>query len=295
MRQDRRGSWYLLTAGILGVAIGLIYSWVISPVMYVDAPPYALRADFKDDYRALVAAAYIYSGDLLRAEDRLAQLKDDEIAQNLTAQAQRALAEGRPEEEVRALGILAMALGEEVTPGASSMAPTELATNTPPTQVITSTPLLILPSGSSSISSQIDPTETNTAPTLRPTSIFQPTRTPIFTPTQGAPFMLFETRLVCNPDQPDPLIQVIIQDAAEQPVPGMELVVTWEEGEDHFYTGFKPELGLGYADFTMTPEVIYALSLAGSGQAVNDLIAAECLSEDGTRYWGSWMLTFLQP
>src|SRR4030067_2648232 len=92
MRQDRRGSWYLLTAGILGVAIGLFYSWVVSPVKYVDAPPYALRADFKDDYRALVAEAYIYSGDLLRAEDRLAQLKDDEIVQNLTAQAQRAYA-----------------------------------------------------------------------------------------------------------------------------------------------------------------------------------------------------------
>jgi hypothetical protein len=285
----------LLTGGILGAAIGLFYSWVISPVKYVDAPPYALRADFKDDYRALVAAAYVYSGDLLRAEDRLAQLKDDGTAQKLAEQAQRALAGGHPDEEVQALGALVLALGNEITPIASSMAPMELETDAPPTAVITSTPLLILPSGSSNISSQIDSTQANTALTLRPTSIFLPTRTPISTPTPGAPFQLFETRLVCNPDRPDPLIQVVVQDAAEQPVAGMELVVAWEEGEDHFYTGFKPEMGLGYADFAMTPEVIYALNMADGGQAVNDLIAAECLSEDGTRYWGSWLLTFIQP
>jgi hypothetical protein len=116
MRQDRRGSWYLLTGVVFGIAIGLFYSWVISPVEYVDAPPYALRADFKDEYRALVAAAYLYSNDLLRAENRLAQLKDDDTAQSLAMQAQRALADGHPETEVRALGFLAMALGKGVTP-----------------------------------------------------------------------------------------------------------------------------------------------------------------------------------
>ena len=78
MKQERRGSWYLLTGAVLGVAMGLFYSWVISPVKYVDAPPYALRADYKDEYRALVAAAYMYSSDLVRAQDRLAQLKDDQ-------------------------------------------------------------------------------------------------------------------------------------------------------------------------------------------------------------------------
>jgi hypothetical protein len=100
---------------------------------------------------------------------------------------------------------------------------------------------------------------------------------------------------LCNPEQTSPLIQVEIQDAAGQPVPSIELVVTWDGGEDHFFTGLKPELGMGYADFVMTPEVVYSLHLAEGGQAVNDLTAAECLSEDDNRYWGSWMLTFVQP
>jgi len=112
MKQDRRGSWYLLTGAVIGIALGLVYSWVISPVEYVNAPPYALRADFKDEYRALIAAAYLYSYDLIRAEDRLAQLKDDDVLQSLTKQAQKALTEGHPEAEVRALGSLALALGQ---------------------------------------------------------------------------------------------------------------------------------------------------------------------------------------
>ena len=124
MKRDRRGSWYLLTGAILGIAMGLVYSWMVSPVQYVDAPPYALRADFKDEYRALVAAAYLYNNDLLRAEDRLAQLKDDNPAQSLALQAQRAFEEGHPQAEVRALGILAMELAEGLTPQASSGTPT---------------------------------------------------------------------------------------------------------------------------------------------------------------------------
>jgi hypothetical protein len=87
---------------------------------------------------------------------------------------------------------------------------------------------------------------------------------------------------------------VEIQDAAEQPVPSIELVVIWDGGEDHFFTGLKPELSLGYADFLMTPGVVYSLRLVDGGQTVNDLTAAECLSDDGSRYWGSWILTFIQ-
>jgi hypothetical protein len=109
------------------------------------------------------------------------------------------------------------------------------------------------------------------------------------------PFALQETRLVCNTDQPVPLIQVDIKDAAGQPVPSVEIVVTWEGGEDHFFTGLQPELGLGYGDFTMRPDVVYSIHMPGGDPLVDDLTAAECVSEDESRYWGSWFLTFIQP
>jgi hypothetical protein len=264
-------------------------------VKYVDAPPYALRADFKDEYRALVAAAYMYSNDLLRASDRLAQLKGDETAQSLAMLAQRALAEGRPEGEVRALGILALALGEGVTPGASNAASTQTVITSTTVSSETPTPILNQPTVSLAVSQQASPTQSSTVPAPQAINTLQPISTTTSTPTQGAAFVLQGSRLVCNLDQSQPLIQVDIQDAAGQPVPSIELIVTWDGGEDHFFTGLKPELGLGYADFLMTPDVVYSIYLAEGGQSVNDLSAAECLSEEGSRYWGSWMLEFIQP
>lgn len=295
MKNDRRGSWYLLTGAVLGVALGLIYSWVINPVEYVDAPPYALRADFKDEYRALVAAAYLYSNDLLRAEDRLAQLKDDETAQTVAMQAQRALAEGHPEGEVRALGILAMALGDGVVPVASSVVSTQTMINAPTASASTLTPIIQQPPATPDISQQATPTQTSTKPAPQSTNTLEPTSTATSTPAQEAAFLLQETKLLCNLDQTQPMIQVEIQDATGEPVPSIELIVTWDGGEDHFFTGLKPELSLGYADFLMTPGVVYSLRLEDGGPTVNDLTAAECLSEDGSRFWGSWMLTFIQP
>jgi len=43
--------WVLpLVAVILGVAIGMVYAWVINPVQWVDGEPQQLRADLQEDY-----------------------------------------------------------------------------------------------------------------------------------------------------------------------------------------------------------------------------------------------------
>ena len=77
---EERGSWYLLTAVILGIALGLWYSWVGSPAEYVDTAPDSLRTDFKDVYRVTIASAYAATGDIARAKARLALLGDDDPA-----------------------------------------------------------------------------------------------------------------------------------------------------------------------------------------------------------------------
>jgi hypothetical protein len=116
-----------------------------------------------------------------------------------------------------------------------------------------------------------------------------------FTPYPLALYALQNSQLVCSQNQDTPLIQVEVNDAAGQPVSGVELIVSWEGGEDHFYTGLQPELGQGYGDFLMTPGVIYTLQVNAGGQLVSDLSAAECVAQDGTRYWGSWLITFVEP
>jgi hypothetical protein len=83
--------------------------------------------------------------------------------------------------------------------------------------------------------------------------------------------------------------------AVNIPVAGVQIVVTWDNGVNTFYTGFKPELGPGYADFEMTPGIIYVLQLTKGDKPVTGLAAQECEGSGGERYWGSWRLTFKQP
>lgn len=289
MKQDHRGSWYLLTGAILGIAMGLVYSWVISPVQYVDAPPYALRADFKDDYRVLVAAAYMYNHDLLRAEDRLAQLKDGDPAQSLTLQAQRAFEQGHPQAEVRALGILALELGQGLTPQVPSTTPAPFTAYPSAMDTVVSSPIASQPPGNPSITPQPGLTQEGSSINV------QLTQVAFSTPAQGSPYAVEDSTLICNPDQPEPMIQVFVQDAAGNPVPDVELVVAWENGEDHFFTGLQPELGMGYADFLMAPGAVYSFALAGSEPLVTGLAPSTCQTEDGQSYWGSWLLTIIQP
>jgi hypothetical protein len=283
---------YLITGLVLGVAFGLVYSWVISPVEYVNAAPNSLREDYKSQYLTLVAAAYLSSGDLERAKARLHELGDADFAQLVAIEAQRALAEGRPTSETSALGLLAAALGQGptlvFTPIATTALPTVELTNTQsPTPVIserTDTP-------TSPTESTIQPTDVGS--TAEPTNTLLPTRTP--SPTPGDPFELLDISLVCDPTRNEALIQVETQDASGGPVPGVEFIVIWDGGEDHFFTGLMPEFGLGYADFSMTPGVTYVLRLAEGGDPIPDLVAAECEGTAGERFWGSWRLIFKQP
>lgn len=51
--------WFpLLLAIAIGVALGLVYGWIISPVKFVDTTPASLRTDYKTDYVLMVAESY---------------------------------------------------------------------------------------------------------------------------------------------------------------------------------------------------------------------------------------------
>jgi len=297
--RENRGPWYLITGLILGAAIGLAYAWVFQPVEYTNTTPASLRADFKDQYRALIASAYLADGDLVRARARLELLKDDDVYRVLAEQAQHTLAEGNAPQEARALGMLAVALGK---PPSTLSAPAGSSSGTPGTTATTAVSITLTITTTSTITLTTTPgtgtpspsiPTTHAGPTATPTITPLPTRTS--TPTPGAPFALKSEELSCNSDQVTPLIIVQTYDAAEHGVPGVEVVVNWEGGENHFFTGLKPELGLGYADFSMTPGVVYTLRLAEGGQIIPNLTPTECEDQDGGRYWGSWLLVFEQP
>lgn len=340
---EKRGPWYLLTGLVIGAALGLLYAWVVRPVQYTNTAPDSLRTDYKDQYRAVIAAAYLANGDLLRARARLELLQDPDLYRVLAEQAQRTLADGGSPQEARGLGLLAVAVGQSAltTPGeappdgTSAPAATSELPGSPQAEIsatlalegtgtpVLETPILETPDitpvvtdlGQSTASPSGTPRETaGTAPstgtsspgatrTPTPTRTPGPTSTPLptrtATPTQGAPFVLDRQELVCDPDLIQPLelalVQVQVYDSAGKPVPGVESVINWEGGENHFYTGLKPEINPGYADFAMQPGVIYSLRLAEGGQIIPGLTPAECERTGGLRYWGAWRLVFVQP
>lgn len=61
---------------IIGIALGLLYGWVVDPVDYIDTPPNTLRVDYKTDYVLMVAEIYSADQDAESAAIRLTFLGD---------------------------------------------------------------------------------------------------------------------------------------------------------------------------------------------------------------------------
>jgi hypothetical protein len=45
----------------------------------------------------------------------------------------------------------------------------------------------------------------------------------------------------------------------------------------------------------MTPGVVYQVRMSSGGQVVEDVTPAECETQGGGRYWGSWRFVFSRP
>ena len=101
----------LLVGAVIGLALGLVYTWVVNPVQYVDTNPASLRADHKADYVIMIARAYAADSDLGLARARLDDLDLEDppgyVADLTAEQIQR----GAPPDDLRALSALALALG----------------------------------------------------------------------------------------------------------------------------------------------------------------------------------------
>ncbi len=274
--------WEAILALLLGLALGLGYTWILSPVQVVDAVPSALRSDFKDQYRAVIAAAYSANGNLPRAESRLALLGDADGYAALSAQAQRALASGDALQSYQ-LAQLASAI-EGLAPTAKPSTPTSFVAQASSPVAETVIPS-ILPNTSTPFNFETP------LPEYTPTP--RATRTPI--PPPGAPFELLEQETVCDESLAEGLLQVITITVNRRNLPGVELILAWAGGEEHFFTGFKPELGNGYADALLLPNISYTLRAAEGGTFLTGLVAPSCQKTNGDAFLGSLKIMLYRP
>ncbi|MCW5874295.1 MAG: hypothetical protein KIS88_06575 [Anaerolineales bacterium] len=221
---SKRPRLYLLTGLVLGLLFGCILSFVAFPLQVSSVGPSHLADEHQAQYRLMIALAYASSGDISRAQARLAQLGDPDPARALSAQAQLALGNSATQREARALASLARDLE---TFQASALS-TSIAVNTP------------------------NPEDANAAPT------------PFAAEEDGGIYTLTSRELLCESSENPPLIKLFIFDESSQAQAGVRLAMRNGEDSSEFFTGARPEFGPGYAEFEMTPGETYILSIAGT-------------------------------
>lgn len=265
-------SW-LFMGLLVGLGAGLYYAWIVQPIVYLQASPARLNEAAKAEYIVLVSQSYAANGNWAQAEQRLAALEDPQMATTVNQLLEQSVRQLKPVDLLRNLAALAQQLGAEG--GAVPIFA--------PTPDVLPTPTLVAQLQTTAVAS---PSPTPTAvPSHTPT----PTATQVNQPTAVFTFQLVAQEQICDSDTPGH-IQVVVENPFSQPLPGVEIHVRWANGQDRFFTGFKPENGLGYADFSMSPDLSYTAVLADGSPEVSGLRIEPCAN--GRE--GSWQLQFQQ-
>ena len=265
----------LLLGILVGLALGLVYAWLISPVEFRTADPVHVEARYREVWLITSAEAYAAGADWERTRARLDGLGDPNLPQTVSALFERYTA-GGPNPEARALARLADRLGRRTAAMLIYLAtpivtPTPRPSLTPVTRTPTPVPTNLLA------------TPTDSFPTLTPTSTPMPD------------FVVVSRDSVCESSATSQ-IRVNVQAVDGSGLPGVDVWITWDGGADRFVTGLKPELGAGFGDFDMQPDVSYRVG-AGAQSAlalVSGLRAAPCLTPSGVAGRLSWYVV-LQP
>lgn len=276
----------------LGLGIGLLTTWVAWPVEYYDTDPVDLRDEHKHDYVVMISAAYCQDGDLELATHRLNQLGFDDTRQVAIGLFQRYQQAGYAA-ETRCLALLAYDVGVE---DVALLRYIETPTATPE--------IIVPPTATPTVEATLTPTPTEVLPEPTPTPMEPPpepsatatqpppTAAPSSTPGPDVDFELAEQDdLGCSGEGAGDYILVYVRDEDGRGLAGVEVMVSGPEGEDSFFTGLKPEVGPGFADFLVTAPGTYAVQvLDGTSQTAEGLTFADPCPEHSPYH--SWRVVF---
>lgn len=217
----------LIGTTAIGLAGGLAYTWGVDPIESYQTSPKELRSRDKLVYLSLIGDLYALDEDLDLALERLEALDIEADGQVLADLIEQHLDGGGRPQEMRNLARLAEALGA---------------------------------SGGVLLVYAIPPTPSPEAtPTVPAQPEISPTPPPSVTPAPR--FQLIEQTSVCAEPGLPGQIRVQVWDAAGNGIAGVEIVVSWNAGQERFFTGLRPERGPGYADFEMAPQTKYDVTL----------------------------------
>lgn len=299
----------VVVAIVVGLGLGLLFTWQVWPVQYYDTDPVDLRAEHKDDYVVMIAAAYAQDRDLGLASLRLGQLGLDDAKQAVLGLFQR-YAEAGYSEESRGLARLAYDLGvtdvallpyiqeptatPEPTPTEAPTAePVPTVTPAAPTPSPTVTPVPPTPTPTEP---PPEPTATPTQPPPTATPTSSPAREPTGTPTVAAGFdyqLVEQKDLGCTSERDGHYILVYVRDEDDRGLAGVQVLVKGPGVEDTLYTGLKPQVDAGFADFAVSASGNYSVQVAGVTSQVGQGLSFDGSCDASTPH-RLWQVVFRQ-
>ena len=230
---------------VIGILAALVYAWQIDPQILTNVNPSQLSRDGKRYYAIAISLGWARDGDVVKAANRL---NDVGLSWNDVANFACELAKG-PEAgtnggltAIRSMVALAETQGQRDC--ASDLV--NIYTQTPaPTAIL------------------ITPTNTRVPPASKtPTPTLDVTLTPdqpLFTSTP-LPVGAFsvDVKTFCAAQ---PVIEVLVQDVSGDGLPGVAITIQQDQDRETFFTGLMPERDPGYADYDLTPDFGYVVSL----------------------------------
>ena len=280
--------WGVAVVGLLlGLVAGLIVTWFVVPLEYYDTYPPMLDTSYRHEWIRMTVWAYGLEGDWERTQARLLNLESSEIRVVAADVLEQATVTGQPVEVLVRLAGFAAAYGVS-TPGVVIYGQGDAVAPSAGTPV------------AGAVSAQATPTQAPVIPTLTLTPV--PTVTPSLTPTppvtETSAIRIISQTLTCATE---PSIAVSLEISRtievrgreEQEIVGLpmrEIWLLWDDGADRAITGFRPDLGLGYADFVVIPDRSYNLYIdSPHGRPVLAIQVEPCPPDEGT----GWVSRYL--
>jgi len=279
--------WGVALVGLLlGLVAGLIVTWFVVPLEYYDTYPPMLDGPYRHEWIRMTVWVYGLEGDWERTERRLLNIESSEIRVVAADVLEQATVTGQPVEILERLAELAAAYGA-ATPGVAiyGQGDTVPATGTP---------------AAGAVPAQATPTQAPVSSS--PTRTLVPTVTPSLTPTptitETSAIRIISQTLTCA-TEPSIAVSlelsrtVEVRGREEQEVVGLpvrEIWLLWDDGADRAITGFRPDLGLGYADFDVIPGRSYNLYVDSPyGRPVLAVQVEPCPPDEGA----GWISRYL--
>jgi len=280
-------SWVGLVFGMLISCFGMIYlSRFLFPVS-TETAPWQLSLQAKYDYVVAIILDYTHDRDLGVAIQRLVDLRlpaDDPIQAVADIACQLAtspyISTNSGVDAVRAMIEFYTLQGKA---GCADDLP--LVSNNQPMVVTVILPTPTLPPPPTKTPEPVINIPDNNVPT--------PTRTPFVVPTAPpASFELVIANTFCDTALSGIIeVRVINQNGVE--LPAQPIRVRWDAGSSTFYTGLKPERGLGYADYQMEQGRSYTIEMpALSNPSTTPLTATPCFTDSNEPALLSYRVVF---